>query len=514
MQTKYFKILLITGLTGLIGSCDKDAPQYLAFNGYTFSETDSDGGNWTPVLLNQGSDIVIDDPAAVNSQEYLDELASVKTAREQLTSAQKKAISYWTNNPVVRWNEVALELIAKYNLIPGPNDDSTYTLPSPANPEGPPAFPFAHPPYAVRALAYLSVAQFDGLISAWNYKYQYNRPAPYRVDPEIDFAYAENDIPSYPSEGAVIAHVSRNILTAMFPLEADYLQELEEEHLETLVLSGGNVDSDVTAGIEIADAISTTALARAANDGMKNAQCSKAVSDSIKAAAFERFGWQWDNLEIPVRPVGLTPLYGQVQMWSVVDVESVRPIAPPQLDSQEYADDVELLKDYARNMTDEKRRIANFWQDGLGTYTPPGHWNRFANEFIVKYQLNPLESARTMAYLNMAMMDAGISCWDAKYYYHYPRPIQQIEGFKTIAGTPNFPSYTSGHSVFSAAGSEVLAYIFPEEADKVRAWAEEAAISRVYGGIHWTFDAFIGTDQGRNVASFTLERARNDGADQ
>jgi membrane-associated phospholipid phosphatase len=119
-----------------------------------------------------------------------------------------------------------------------------------------------------------------------------------------------------------------------------------------------------------------------------------------------------------------------------------------------------------------------------------------------------------MAYLNMAMMDAGISCWDAKYYYHYPRPIQQIEGFKTIAGTPNFPSYTSGHSVFSAAGSEVLAYIFPGEADKVRAWAEEAAISRVYGGIHWTFDAFIGTDQGRNVASFTLERARNDGADQ
>ena len=163
-------------------------------------------------------------------------------------------------------------------------------------------------------------------------------------------------------------------------------------------------------------------------------------------------------------------------------------------------------------MTEEKRRIANFWQDGLGTYTPPGHWNRFTNEFMVENKMNPLRSARTMAYLNMAVMDAGISCWDAKYYYHYPRPIQLIDGFKTIAGTPNFPSYTSGHSVFSAAASEVLAYIFPEKATLVRGWAEEAAISRVYGGIHWTFDATVGTDQGREVAKFTIDVAKLDGA--
>ena len=156
---------------------------------------------------------------------------------------------------------------------------------------------------------------------------------------------------------------------------------------------------------------------------------------------------------------------------------------------------------------------SNFWQDGLGTYTPPGHWNAIAKELIVKNKMNPLRTTRTYAYLNMAMMDAGISCWDAKYYYHYPRPIQLIEGFETIAGTPNFPSYTSGHSVFSAAGAEVLAYIFPAEASTVRAWAEEAAISRVYGGIHWTFDATIGTDQGRKIAEYTLDVAAIDGAD-
>ncbi len=494
-------------------SCEKDLPRNLKFDDYAYSGSDENGGVWQPVMLESVAEIELDAPEDDASEAYLAEISGLKEAMSEISSDQGKAIRYWTNNPAVRWNEIALELIAKYNLIPGPNDDGTYTLPNPANPEGTPGFPFAHPPYASRTLAYLSVAQFDGLISAWHYKYLYNRPAPYLQDDTISYAYEPNNIPSYPSDGAVVARVSRNVLTAMFPLEVEYLQKMENEHLESLILSGGNVQSDVTAGVSIGNQIAARALARAGGDGMKNAQTPKAVSDSIKAAAFERFGWQWDNLEIPVRPVGLTPLFGKVQMWNVPTVEEVRPIPPPKFDSPEYLKDVATLKDYEAHVTEERRRIANFWQDGLGTYTPPGHWNRFALDFIVEEHMNPLRTARTLAYLNMAIMDAGISCWDAKYYYHYPRPIQQIPGFKTIAGTPNFPSYTSGHSVFSAAAAEVLAYVFPSKAGMVRGWAEEAAISRVYGGIHWTFDATIGTDQGRKVAAYTVAVAQVDGAD-
>jgi hypothetical protein len=299
----------------------------------------------------------------------------------------------------------------------------------------------------------------------------------------------------------------------MFPLEKEYLNEKADEHMESLIWAGVNVNSDVVAGEFIGEEVAKIALARAANDGMKKAQTPKAVSDSIKAAAFARFGWQWDNLEIPVRPVGLTPLYGKVKMWNVPTVEEVRPGIPPAPGSPEYEANVKELKDFANNMTEGRRRIANYWQDGLGTYTPPGHWNKIAKDFIIKYALNPLRTARTFAYLNMAMMDGGISCWDAKYYYHYPRPIQQISGFKTIAGTPNFPSYTSGHSVFSAAGAEVLAYVFPAEANQVREWAVEAAESRIYGGIHWRFDAEVGTTQGKNVAAYTVNKAKEDGAD-
>ncbi len=512
MKKKIF-LLISTCCFLFISACEEhEMPRYTQYSSYEFTSIDEAGGTWEPVLLSSAGDIAIAAPEDVNSASYQEELADLKSTMASLSGSQRNAVAYWTNNPILRWNEITLELIAKYNLIPGPNEDGSYTLPNPATPEGPSPFPFAHPAYATRALAYLSVAQFDGLISAWHHKYAFNRPAPSKVDNAIKAAYTETNLPSYPSDGAVIAAASRDILIAMFPLEREYLEKKANEHLESLIWAGVNVESDITAGETIGTEVAKIALARAANDGMKNAQCSKAQSDSIKDAAFARFGWKWENLELPTRPVGLAPLYSKVRLWNVPNVEAVRPGPPPAPGSPEYEANIKELIDIADNLTEEQRRIANFWQDGLGTYTPPGHWNKFTIDFLIKYKMNPLRSARTFAYINMAMMDAAIACWDAKYYYHYPRPIQQIPGFKTIAGTPNFPSYTSGHSMFSAAGSEVLAYIFPEEAEKVRGWALEAAESRIYGGIHYRFDAEVGTTSGIEVANYTLEKARADGA--
>ncbi|HMQ48534.1 MAG TPA: phosphatase PAP2 family protein [Saprospiraceae bacterium] len=510
--SKIFAFSLLV-ISVFLSSCEKDLPTQANYLAYTYSKIDENGGSWTPVLLSSADQIAIPVPEAVGSSAFQEELAFVKSESSSLSGEQLDAVEYWTNNPALRWNEIALELIAKYNLIPGPNADDTYTLPNPANPGEVPYFPFAHPPYAVRALSYLSVAQFDGLISAWHYKYLYNRPSPGLADNSITAAYVENNIPSYPSDGAVIAAVSRDILSVMFPLEKDYLAERAEEHMSSLIWAGANVESDISAGAFIGEEVAKIALARASTDGMSKAQCPKPISDSLQAAAFDRFGWKWENIEIPARPVGLTPLFGQVKLWNVPNVEVVRPPVPPAPGSAEFEESVVALKNYADNMTEEWRAIANYWQDGLGTYTPPGHWNRYAKEYAIKYKLNPLRTVRVFAYLNMAMMDGGISCWDAKYYYHYPRPINLIPGYKTIAGTPNFPSYTSGHSVFSAAGAEVMTYMFPEEGSLFRDYAVEAAISRVYGGIHWIFDAEVGTTQGIEVASYTLDVAKADGAD-
>lgn len=165
----------------------------------------------------------------------------------------------------------------------------------------------------------------------------------------------------------------------------------------------------------------------------------------------------WVNMENPIRPVGLVPGYGKVKPWMLPSVELVRSVPPPAPGTPEFNKDAEELKSIAKNLTLEPRRIANWWEDGLGSYTPPGHWNKLAKRYCIEYKLNPLRTARVFAYMNMAIQDAGIACWDTKYYYHYPRPIQAIEGFKTILGTSNFPAYTSGHSTFPSTGEAVLA---------------------------------------------------------
>lgn len=513
MRHTIFLLIPAALLVLVISSCDKELATRIDYSDYEFSGLDENAGNWVTTLVSGPDAIAVATPDDVNSTSYQAELAVLKAASSGLNSQQMEAVDYWTNNPILRWNEIALELAAKYNLIPAPNPDGTYTLPNPANPGVYPYFPFAHPPYTSRMLAYLSVAQFDGLIVAWHYKYAFNRAAPYHADNTISSAYVETNLPSYPSDGAVIAMVSQNILGAMFPLEKDYLAVKAEEHLNSLQWAGINVESDIVAGQFIGSEITKLALARASTDGMSKAQAPKPVSDSIKTAAFNRFGWQWDNQESPPRPVGLTPLYGKVKPWNVPDITLTRPPAPPAPGSPEFEADAKELKDLADNLTTEQRKIANWWSDGLGTFTPPGHWNAYTLKLITKYKLNPVRSARTLAYLNMAIQDAGISCWDAKYYYHYPRPIQAIPGFKTILGTPNFPSYTSGHSTFSAAAAEILAYIFPAEAQLARDWAREAAESRIYGGIHYRFDAEVGIDQGKAVAQYTLQKAQADGAD-
>lgn len=511
MKTYNYLPILFFILLGT--SCMEDLPNQYDFTGYQFSNLDANAGQWNLILHSSNEQILIPSPAESSSLEIQKELEDTKEKQLNATAAQKEAVGYWTNNPLLRWNEIALELATKYNLIPAPNSDGTYPSPDPANPAKYPKFPYSHPPYTSRMLAYLSVAQYDGLIMAWHYKYKFKRQAPYQMDPQIKAGYENNGLFSYPSDGAVVAVASRDILTAMFPLEKEFLAQKAREHLESLQIAGINVRSDVEAGALIGSEVAKTALARASTDGMKNAQTTLAKSDSIKNAAKDRFGWVWENQETPQRSVGLVPLFGKVRLWNVPNVEAIRPGPPPAPGSPAFEESAKELKQYANNLTTNQRRIANFWNDGLNTYTPPGHWNRFAKEEVVANKLSPVRTARVFAYLNMAMVDAGIACWDAKYYYHYPRPIQTIPGFKTILGTPNFPAYTSGHASFSAAGAEVLAHFFPAKASQFQLWAEEASMSRVYGGIHYSFDATVGLDQGVQAAAFSIMRAKLEGID-
>lgn len=513
MKNISYFIITIISIVGIFQACEDDLLTEMAIEPYEVASLDENGGNWKPVLLTNPSEIGIPAPKATTDAAYAEELTKLKSASAQATGEQQAAVQYWGSNALVRWNEIARQLTNKYNLTPAPNADGTYPAPDAANPGKYPYFPFAHPPYASRALAYWGAAQYDALIAAWKYKYQFNRPAPYKTDNSIQPRLPQSNLPSYPSEDAVIAAVSQTILTAMFPLEKDFLAAKAAEHKNSRLWAGMNVESDLVAGDSLGRAVAAKFLARARTDGMSRAQTPRPVSDSLTNAAKAKFGWFWENQESPRRPVGIAPLFGQVKMWCVPNVQAVRPVPPPAPGSAEFEKDAQELRDIAKNVSKEQRRIANYWSDGLNTYTPPGHWNRYASNSIVKNKYNALRAARTYAYLNMAMMDAGIACWDAKYYYHYPRPIQAMPGFKTILGTPNFPSYTSGHSTFSAAAATVLSHLFPDEKAQFEAAATEASLSRIYAGIHFRFDTEAGLTAGKAVGDYTLGFAKKDGAE-
>ncbi|WP_162275923.1 phosphatase PAP2 family protein [Roseimaritima ulvae] len=247
----------------------------------------------------------------------------------------------------------------------------------------------------------------------------------------------------------------------------------------------------------------------------------------------------------------LLPAWADVTPFALESANQFRPAAPPSLDSQQYADSVdEVMRIGGYSSTErtaDQTEIAIFWADGGGTYTPPGHWNQIASETISAQQLGLLESARTFALVNYALADAGIASWDAKYGYDFWRPIDAIryaetdgnastvtvENWLPLVATPPFPTYTSGHSTFSGAAAEVLTGLFgdnfafsseidrrPSAAQKPLAedrivtrhftsfWhaAEEAGISRIYGGIHFDFDNTAGLESGRGVGQWVATR--------
>jgi membrane-associated phospholipid phosphatase len=156
--------------------------------------------------------------------------------------------------------------------------------------------------------------------------------------------------------------------------------------------------------------------------------------------------------------------------------------------------------------------IAFKWNDGAGTYTPPGHWNDIAAEFIAEARQSEVRAARTLALLNMAMHDAGVACWDTKFKYYNPRPAQLDPSIKTVIGLPNFPAYPSGHSTFSAAAATVLSSIFPAHSAQFTQWADEAGISRLYGGIHFPSDISGGKAHGIAIGQRVVSVSQGDGA--
>jgi hypothetical protein len=405
--------------------------------------------------------------------------------------------------------------VARHNLAPYQNADNTYPIPSPANPFAYPQFPFSNPPFAARAYAYVSAAQYDALVSACHYKKLYNRPAPYSVDATLEVLVPKSTLGAYPAEDGVLAGVTVELLKALFPTEIAYIQQMAEEEKTCRIMSGANVRSDVEAGVALGRLVANKFLARASTDRAGAAVGTPAIWAQIEADCVARGEMPWKSKDVPSRPPML-PLFGKVKSFLIDSATQVanRPPAPPSTNSAEFAAELAEVKRVSNDASREQIRIVHFWADGTGTYTPPGHWNALAAEQFVQQNFSEVRWARNMALLNISMMDAAIACWDAKYFFFNPRPSQVDPSIKTNTGLPNFPSYVSGHSTFSAAAAEFLSHVLPANAAKFEAMAKEASDSRLYGGIHYRSDCERGLELGKRVGGFAVARARIDGADE
>ena len=480
------------------------------------SKSDENAGAWKTILLTSPTEFPVAQPIATTTPDYIAQVNEIKTWQANLTDEQKKQVKYWSAGAVLRWNEILRELVAKHNLPPYQNADDTYPAPNANNPLAYPTFPFANPPYAARAYAYVSAAQYDALVAAMYYKKLYNRAAPYKVDASVKtlVLVPSFDQPSYPSEDAVVAGAAVEALKLLFPGDQDYIQQKAEEQKRSRIMAGLNVRSDIEAGEALGRAVAQKFVARARADRAGTAGGSAAIWAQMESDCKATGEIPWLSLEFPKRPPML-PLFSKVKafLFDSLTAVSLRPGPPPPCASEQMKKETAEIYELVNNPTRERIRIVHFWADGVGTSTPAGHWDAIAAEDFITKNYSEVRWARNMALLNMALMDASIVCWDTKFKYFNPRPTQMDPKIKTLTGIPNFPAYISGHSTFSGAAAEILSYIVPEKASAYKAMAQEASMSRMYGGIHYRADCEVGLVVGKNVGTLAVNRAKTDGAD-
>jgi len=497
----------------VLASCDKTITVPSAsFPAIAATSVDANAGTWKMLVLTSPDQVVVPDPVATTSTAYQAELTSVKAAQSIMTDAQRAAVQYWTGAGVLRWNEIERELVARFNLPPAPRADGSYPLPDAENPFGDPNFPFANPPYASRAYSYVSVAQYEALKAAWYYKYKFNRPAPSKTDAGIVAAIPASTLPSYPSEDAVLSGATAEMLKLMFPAAIDEITLRAAQEREAALLSGRATSSDIAAGLALGKAVAALVINRARADGMGAAAGNAAMWKSLADAATAKGEIAWLSQESPVRPPMLMN-FGSVKAWTMnpAEVTSLEPGPPPSTSSPQMKADLAEVKQTTDNLTREQLAIALKWNDGAGTATPPGHWNAIASTYVREAKMSEVRAARVYAMLNMAMHDVSVGCWDTKMKNFNPRPAQLDPTIKTMIGLPNFPSYPSGHSTFSGAAATVLGTIFPQGAADFDAMADEAGISRLYGGIHYRSDIVSGKAHGERIGAWVVNYLSTDG---
>jgi len=288
------------------------------------------------------------------------------------------------------------------------------------------------------------------------------------------------------SVSAAIAGASATVLASFFPDQAAYFDS--------------QVDGDA-AGVALGRSVGADVLARAATDGFTSSTA---------------------GVVIPVCPgcwlsapggAPVFPRLAEMRPFFLSSASQFRPGAPPAFGSADFLAGLAEVRHFSDTRTHVQDSLAKFWARPGGFAIVQSYTNQVATDEITKFGLKERKAARVLALMNMVAMDAFIGSHDAKYVYWMIRPSQADPGIVLAIGLPNHPSYPSNHASVTGASMAVLAHFFHRDADYLNGLADEAGISRIYGGIHYRFDMDAGLTLGRQVARYAIDQDNEEDED-
>ena len=316
----------------------------------------------------------------------------------------------------------------------------------------------------------------------------------------------------------------------------DSLRTYEEQVFNDFKVS---IDAEVyDRSVAFGEAIGAKILERSANDNYKKTRGMRKYLGSKEDGK-----WQ------PTAPDyldGIEPFWGMIKPFMLDSAAQCKIPAPPPFskdtNSAFYQNTIEVYR-IGNSLTDSQKIIIQYWDDNPFVMehsghlmfankkiTPGGHWMGIAGIASKKTKADAVRTAQVYALTAIALLDGFIACWDEKYKNEVVRPITVIhnlvdEQWQPYLQTPPFPEYPSGHSAISASAATVLTHIFGDnfffhdDSDKEYIGMErdftsfyqaagEAAISRVYGGIHYRTGMEAGADQGQRVGKLIVDNIR------
>jgi hypothetical protein len=319
-------------------------------------------------------------------------------------------------------------------------------------------------------------------------------------------------------------------------LPSGFILAKDADSLTSIALKRGIKKEKIDAAAQLVDEVVQQIMEYSRADGFRNLSGYKKYTPL-----------QGDSYWQPTAPAyiqAIEPNWNTVRPFILDSAQQFKPVAPPQYDTAKTSSFCKQLRevyDIGNGLSKVQKEIAMYWdcnpfavqqighvEFGLKKISPGGHWIGITGIACNKEKKGLAQTVYIHTIISITLADAFISCWDEKYRSNVVRPETAIhrlidKKWRPLLQTPPFPEYTSGHSVISTAAATVLSYIFGSnyyfkddtETDfglPTRAFrsfemaAEEAAISRLYGGIHYKSSVDIGRLQGRSVGKRIIEK--------